>query len=138
MKRILLILAIFFSTLALNAQTVINFPTTQGYSWQQVGNTCAGCTSFFVGVTRSNYPNEVGSYKYSVYYQSNSFGPNGASRLTYISGIRYFYWNGYWTSPDNSGEYWNLIEGVPTLAYSYHSQNPQLLIKIIIGNYVYR
>lgn len=139
MKRLLLVLALVISSLLTLGQsyTEIYFPNN-GYTWLQVGNSCAGCSSFFVGAVRSDYPNAYGNYKYTIYYQTNSLDIYGNPRMTYISGIKYYYWTNQWSSPDNYAEYWVLVEDSPFLAYNIYSTNPQLRIKIIIGNYVIR
>ena len=141
MKKFFIALMFLLSSLAGISQTNVQYPTkTGGYGWQQVGETCAGCASFFVGIKRSTKPNDYGNYKYDVYFLTNSFNASGTPRMTYISGISYSYWNAYargWTKID-AGGYWVLVGGQVFYSYTILSSSPALTIKISIGSYVYR
>ena len=122
MKKLLIILAllVWMAPLVGQNRAEVYFPNN-GYTWQQVGNTCSGCSSFFVGTVRSDYPNEYGNYKYTIYYQTNSLDVYGNPRMTYISGIKYYYWANQWLSIDSQSEYWVLVENSPFLAYNLYS-----------------
>jgi len=142
MKKFLLIISFLLVSFIGFSQNPaeIHFPNN-GYSWQQVGNSCSGCSSFFIGAVKSEYPNEFGNFRYTIYLQTNSRDLNGQLRLTHISGIRYTYYDvnlGQWISPDNYSEYWALVENTPSLAYTLYSKNANLYIKIAVRGYVYR
>lgn len=143
MKKLLLsILFLLFTTFGISqGYSELVFPNSNGgYGWQQVGAQCNGCASFFVGVSRSDYPNEYGNYKYSIFYQTNSFDQMGNPRMTYINNIYFYYYDyngGYWI-PLERNEIWVLCNNSPFMAYSTFSPNPQLPIKITAGSYVIR
>ena len=61
--------------------------------WGQLGNTCAGCASFYYQILRTTgvHMAEDGNYYYFfyVYFFSNSYYNNGQTASTYLTNIVY-------------------------------------------------
>ena len=141
MKKFILTISLLICSLFAFNQVELVFPSQSGgYNWQQVGVNCSGCSSFFVGINKTQYPNEYGNYSYSVYFQTNSFDSYGNPRMTYITDIYFYYYDQYgrWFTLDSNTPYWVLCANESYLGYSFFSPNPNLYVKIRIGNYVYR
>jgi hypothetical protein len=62
--------------------------------WAQMGNSCAGCPSYFyqVLITQQAYQAEDGQYYYYYFlkFYSNSHYANGSAASTYLSQVNYF------------------------------------------------
>jgi hypothetical protein len=101
MKKIFLLLIFILISISGFSQPIpdSSIPKTnttvnkQYNGWGRVGNTCAGCPSFFYKVLRTDtkiYSDDGNSYYYYyVSFYSNSFYPNGTYTSTYITNITF-------------------------------------------------
>jgi len=72
------------------SQSSITLGSSQYNQWIQVGNTCYGCSSFFIKVINTTRPDSKGLYYYDVYLWSNSFYSNGYVGSTYVKNIKVY------------------------------------------------
>ena len=87
MKKLLIILCLFFSCLTSEAQFSGQSDKTIYIDWQLSNEGCYGCPSFYWGVTRSVSTTKDGYYIFDMWFYSNSTYTNGAWASTYVWGI---------------------------------------------------
>ena len=121
-----------------------DFPKNGSYDWQNsVGpgqsSTC-GVNGLYMGVSRSNYANKYGSYEYVIYIASNSYTTQREGcylGYTYATNINIYYWNTdtkQWELPLYFSTLW-VNAGASSPLYTIYSANPNLYLKIKIGQY---
>ena len=110
MKNKLLAILIFASSLAFAQNNQYKGAAENQYAtvtyipWQQEGQVCYGCPSFYWSVTKSVLPTPGGYYVYDVWFASNSWlwdytTNQGVWTSTYVSGIQVTC-DGYFTRTD--------------------------------------
>lgn len=92
MKKLLLILLIFFSLSNSFAQQNVHVDATNhSYDWKPSNNSCYGCGSFYyqISVDRASFY-KTGYYTFYVYFYGNSFYQNTYVASTYITGVNFY------------------------------------------------
>lgn len=86
------VLISLFLLLSLNnsAQNSVNVNTNRYNQWIQVGQTCYGCSSFYIMVVNDVAPRTDGLYYYSIFLWSNSFYNTGYVASTYVKNIKIY------------------------------------------------
>lgn len=121
MKKLLLsIIIVLFSLLPVqsqNANAVSN--ATQFTDWQLSNDGCWGCASFYWKITRTFQ--DDGSYRFDIWFCSNSFYQNGTKASTYVQGI-YINVDGYYIRNEST---WVLFKEVySNQLTSFLTKNP--------------
>lgn len=86
---VLFTINILFSTQAIG-QTSVTLTENHYNTWYQVGNTCYGCSSFFIMVVNEPTPTIDGRYYYNIYLWSNSFYNTGYVSSTYLKNVKFY------------------------------------------------
>ncbi len=129
MKKILTIFILLFSLFFIKESKAQNVPSTY-IDWQLSNQSCYGCASFYWKVNRSYSP-EMRSYRFDIWFSSNSFYPNGGYASTYLTGV-YIYSDGYLA---NKEPFWFLFKEQATSNLSqFYSQNLNPAITITWQN----
>jgi len=131
MKKILAFLIAFllsFATIS-EAQTQTyykKFQTDTYIPWKITNEGCYGCASFYWLVNRTFLPSN-NTYKFEIWFYSNSYYPNGAWASTYVQGL-YFNVDGYNLYAEPS---WVLFKDKYTSSLStFFTPNPTPVVKM--------
>lgn len=98
MRKIIALIVLLFSLSFVSKSEAQNSVPSTYIDWQLANQSCYGCASFYWKVNRSYSP-EMKSYKFDIWFSSNSFYTNGGYASTYLTGV-YIYSDGNLISKD--------------------------------------
>lgn len=90
LSKILTTVLLFVTLSSFSQNNSVLVSNTMYKKWLQVGQTCYGCTSFYIMVVNQTEPSSDGLYYYNVYFWSNSFYNNGYVASTYLKNINVY------------------------------------------------